>query len=304
MATLSVDTITAAAGIFGGLVSWKLLNVGNSPLLHALGFLVGAAPAAVFAHIALVEDSDNVKLVSRSWDFATTNPSLFALMAMGITMAFSILYELFVEPEVEAITAFLPVLSLRNQDVAIALLGLTCAMVFGAFAGWTIEVLEWLVGPDGRDMKAVPIKPGGRQKWGLKKLPKDLVFFLFAVPIAIIESVTMAVNKKSLIPLMFAFTKAATDQWTRLGDLIIDAVATEEELAQTLGKAFHAFDDLIHGVFGAMTTRSEVEGERRFRSLKDQTIDMGPDPYAAYYAVMSGSEWLGYPTFFTAGDND
>lgn len=239
---VSTDEVIVASAIIGGIVSNRIIDVGSGPIPNIITFFVGAIPALLISDMALNDDGLNLMLIQRSVNFMTSSPISYAIMTIGMITVFSLAYNLFLSEEVMAFEALVPLLRTENVDLAIVVLGGVASLVFGAIAGWTIDVMEWMIA--GGDKDLVPIKPGGRTVWGLSKLPKDLAYLIFAVPIGILDQTELAIGVSSLVPILMIPLKIACDQWTRLGDIIIDAISVEEFIGTQVKHAWHDFDDV------------------------------------------------------------
>lgn len=296
---LTADQIALLGGVATGLMTWKLLDLGSGILPQVIGFVVGAAPGAALSLAAADADPTNIKLVERSLDMLSDwpiGPVTVGIVWIGMTTVLSVAYALFVEPEVGAFTAFIPLLNLRDIDVAIALLSGAATLYFAGIAGWVVEIVQWIA-TTGGDMKKVPAKPGGRVKWGFKKLPKDFVYFILAAPIGIYDTVKLAISKGSFVPLLFVGVKIAMDQWTRLGDLIIDLVATVQDVEAIAKDSWSFFDHLVKGLFISGVKSNIPTGG---------TVPAVKDPYKTILQAknVDGNYWPAYPRLFNDGDND
>lgn len=294
---LEYDAIIGAGGIAAGLLTWQLFDLGSAWPEQLIAFSVGAVPGVILTDLSLAntdEDtgSTNYKLVRNSIVNAWNAPGTFAIIAIGMVTVVSFVYQVFLAPEIDTVAVFLPFIRLSGINVAIVWLGVLAAIVFEGVAGWTIEVFEWLI--NGFDKDSIPVKPGGRQVWGLTALPKDLVFFLGAVPIAVVDTLMHSVSSWSLTPILFLPMKIALDQWSRLGDVVVDAFSSSavQTIAHDVGKAYSFFDSLVHHLFGVKASNSSG-------SLNG----VNPDPYPQLDSAPT-NYWLKYPLLFMKGDND
>lgn len=296
---LGFDALVAAGGIASGLLTWQLFDLGSSRAEQLLAFAVGAVPGIILTDLSLANTDDdtgstNYKLVSNSLFNAKQSPGTFAIIVIGMTTVVSLCYQLFLAPEIDSVAAFLPFVRLSGVNIAVTWLGVLAGIMFEGVAGWTIEVFEWLIA--GFDPGKVPMKPGGRQVWGLSALPKDLVFFLGAVPIAVVDTLMHAAGSWSLTPVLFLPMKIALDQWSRLGDVVVDAFSSSavQTIATDAGKAFSFFDGLVHKFFGIFN----------HSSAKDGVVGgVTPNWYPGLPRAPPNF-WLKYPLLFMEGDND
>lgn len=313
---VSTDEAIVAFAVVGGVVANRIIDVGSGWIPNVVTFLLGAAPAMITAEIALNDDGLNLMLIQRSVNFMTSSPVSYAIMTVGCITVFSLAYQLFLSEEVFALEALVPLFRTQNIDLAIVVLGGIASLVFGAIAGWTIDVMEWMI--EGGDKTTIPVKPGGRTVWGLTHLPKDLAYLIFAVPIGILDQAELAIGVSSLVPLFMIPLKIACDQWTRLGDIIIDALSVEEVIGSVLKKGWHDFDDVCHFledhaqgiIFGHKIAPDPnlVTGPRTHNSYTAKLLGGAPtaattdDPYAAARALNDGQMYHFHPFLFEDGD--
>lgn len=295
------DAIVTAGGLASGLLTWKLFDLGSAWPEQVLAFAVGAVPGLILTDLSLANTDDdtgstNYKLVTNSLTNAWNAPGTFAIVVIGMTTVVSLCYQVFLAPEIDTVAAFLPFIRLSGINIAVTWLGVLAGIMFEGVAGWTIEVFEWLI--NGFDPSAVPIKPGGRQVWGLSALPKDLVFFLGAVPIAVVDTLMHAANDWSLTPIMFLPLKIALDQWSRLGDVVVDAFSSSavQTVAHDVGKAFSFFDKLVHKFFGSRSDLSMKDGGGAISQVVPNWYPNLPNAPSNF--------WLKYPLLFMPGEND
>lgn len=301
---LAPDTVAAAGGIAAGLFTWQLIDIGRWWPEQLLSFAIGAVPGTLLTHLSVdptEAGKTNLKLVSRSVEMARQSPFTFGIIVIGMTTTLSICYYVFVGVEVSVFLDFLPFLSQSGISVAIVWLGVLASLAWCGIAGWTIEVLEWVIG--GFDPKKIPVKPGGRQQWSLTDLPKDLVFFLFAAPIAVVETLMHVVKHRTLVPMLLLPMKIALDQWSRLGDVIVDAFSSSvaRTIAHDASKAFDFFDHLFHDLTGTETD-SEVVSRIVNRKGGARLVPWSVNHYPTLDEKPS-NYWLKYPYLFAVGDN-
>jgi len=298
---LQKDALAAAAAFAGGLLTSKLFDLGSAWPEKLLSFAVGAVPSGLCAHLAL-EDPEvgntNFELVQNSLYVAWQAPGTFGIIVIGMTTVVSLAYQIFLAPEFGALSAFLPFVSLKGVDVAVTWLGILGGLAFAGIAGWTIEVLEWVL--EGFDPKQIPAKPGGRQVWGLEALPKDLVLLIGAGPLAVVDTLMHAYTGWSLTPFMVLPLKIALDQWTRLGDCIVDAFVVAKEVSHLAKKSWVFFHDLA-SIFGL----SSAKFESRSQVDPDAGTQIGEEDN--WYPTLQdapSSFWLKYPLLFIEGENN
>lgn len=306
---LSPELITVAGGIAGGLLSWQLIDLGSWWPEQLVSFLVGAFPAALLTSVS-VDTSDagktNIKLVSRSVEMAKQAPVTFGMIVIGMTTCMNIAYMLLLGVEVDTLLAFIPIINANKISIAITWFGVLAGIAFGGIAGWTIEVIEWVV--EGFHKDKIPVKPGGRQSHSILDVPKDFVYFAFAVPIAIVETVIHCGKHKTLVPLLMIPLKMSLDQWSRLGDLILDMFSLSivreaahdiEEIAHFAGKSYKFFDHLFHNIFDDLSAEDYVS---RLQTDTNNFVPFKTNHYPTLDAKPS-NYWLKYPLLFQDGDN-
>lgn len=300
--SLTPDQIAAGAGILGGLGINRLLVLpGSSWAENFLTFALGAAPVAIAVYYVTENDSGNVKLIESGIDFMLTSPGQFAVITIGATSLISVMYELFLMPEVATVAAFLPFLQLRNIDLVVVGTGVMASFMFGAILGWPLEVLEWAaVGGNGPP----PRKPSGRSCWKLQDIPKDFFFLVAAQPLALLQALEDFQQHGNFIPLFFAPIHGAAVAWSRVGDIIIDLNALEQWVDSFVGEAFKLFDD-VYKIYKEVKHWTPM-------SMKDSgQIPPSTDPYPGMYtpdggnpSVYNGGQFMLMPRFFIEGDNN
>ncbi len=242
--TVTNEEVIVGAAVLAGVATNRFIDVGSGVIPNVITFFVGAVPMMLATEMAVNDDGLNVELIQRSINFMWSSPGTFAVVTVGIISGLSIAYNLLLSEEVLALEALLPFFRTQNVDLAIVILGGFAAMVFGGICGWTIDVIEWVIA--GSETSQIPGKPGGRVKWGIEDLPKDLAYLVFAVPIGIFEQLSLSVHNMSLIPFIMTPLKIAVDQWTRLGDILIDCQNIEKIVGVVLKDGWKCFDDLCH----------------------------------------------------------
>jgi hypothetical protein len=297
---LQEDGLSAAAAFAGGLLTSKLFDLGSAWPEKLISFAVGAVPAGLTAHLALADPevgSTNLELVRNSLSVAWNAPATFGIIVIGMTTVVSLCYQMFLAPEFGALSAFLPFVSLKGIDVAVVWLGILGSVAFAGIAGWTIEVLEWVL--TGFNPKQIPAKPGGRQVWGLKALPKDLVLLVGAGPLAFVDTMMHAYTGWSFVPFMVLPLKIALDQWTRLGDCIVDAFVVAKEVSHLAKESWGFFHSLA-----AIFSFSDAKFSARDATADgDQTIGENENWYPNLPNAPAAF-WLKYPLLFIDGEND
>ena len=136
--------------------------------------------------------------------------------------------------------------------------------------------------------------------WGLEALPKDLVLLVGAGPLAFVDTMMHAYSGWSFTPFMVLPLKIALDQWTRLGDCIVDAFVVAKEVSHLAKESFNFFDNLA-SMFKFI--RLDDRMERSESTSGDRVIGES----AAWYPGLPGapsSFWLKYPLLFIEGEND
>lgn len=242
--TVTNDEVIAGAAILAGIASNRFIDVGSGIVPNMITFFVGAVPMMLATETALNDDGLNLELIQRSINFMWLSPGTFGVITIGIISGLSIAYNLLLSEEVLALEALVPFFRTQNVDLAIVILGGFAALVFGGICGWTIDVIEWVIA--GSESSQIPGKPGGRVKWGIEDLPKDIGYLVFAVPIGIFEQFTLSIQKVSIVPFLMTPLKIAVDQWTRLGDILIDLQNVEKIAGVVLKDGWKCFDDLCH----------------------------------------------------------
>lgn len=305
---ITTDEVVVSAGLLGGLVSSYVIDVGPGWIANALTFSLGAVPTLLITEAAMNDGGVNLMLIQRSFDFMTSSPGSFIIMTIGMVTVFEVVYALFLSEEVIALEIFVPLFRTANIDLVVVALGLMASFVFGGIAGWTIEVIEWVVA--GGDKTKIPFKPSGRKVWSLAQLPKDLMYFVFAVPLGLLDQAELSYNKSSWVPLLMTPLKIACDQWTRIGDIIIDAVAIEEFIGSVLGNSWHVFDDVCSEVIKNATGGGSTTPPASSRLMdalfghKNKPTPPSPsdNPYAAALAYNNGNMYHFHPLLFENGD--
>ena len=244
MSAITTDEVVSAAAIVGGIVTNRFIDVGTGWVANTITFLVGAVPTMLVTETAMNDDGLNLQLIQQSVDFMTQYPTSFAMVTVGIVSGLSIAFNLLLGEELIALEALVPFFRTQNIDLAVVALGLCASLVFGGICGWTVEVIEWVV--DGSHSDTIPCKPNGRTQWGLEHLPKDVAYLIFAVPIGIFQQFELGVQKSSLVPLFMVPLKIAADQWSRVGDILIDMQSIEKVAGVVLKDSWKCFDDICH----------------------------------------------------------
>lgn len=334
------DLLVVSGGVAGGLLTWQLLDLGSGWAEQLFAFFVGAIPAAMATSVAMTDAATkemNVVLLTQSFAFAKEAPLTYAMIAIGTTAALGLFYHLLLAPEFNALLAFFPFLRMAGIDVAIMWLGVMSTVIWGGILGWPIEVIEWVLG--GAKHDAIPKKPSGRTTWHLTDLPKDLFYLIFAAPIAVLDDANYAITNTSYSTLVFLPVKIASDQFSRLGDIIIDIfqptiVHTVEGIAKhvwnaeasivskTAGFLDDAFNWCKHE-FGDAADRSKLDlrlanptQQHKFVfNAKDypkripHPSHIDKNPYPEFTGPVKSQTknflafWGRYPLLFSPGDN-
>lgn len=312
---VTAEQIAIGAAVVGGISTALLLNVGPSWVDKGLAFMAGAVPSAIVADWAAHEDSVNIQMAEQSLGFLTdwpVGPITFGLVFLGTTLVINLTYLVLIMPEVEVILDLLPVIRGDKISVAIVVLGLAATLLFTAIAGWTIEVIQYILNPTAPQWGGQPPqKPGGRARWGMSKLPKDLVYLLFAAPIGVFQTAEYAISHKSIIPLFFTPVKIAVDQWSRLGDVILDLYVPEEILVNLASKYSKFFGDLIETFTGVHSDQQLVEDAKHYGKPPTSNLSGSTttDPTWQIWLQLYGTPGAAsaqfiYPLLYSEGDND
>jgi hypothetical protein len=303
---LSADDIAGAAGLVAFVVGYKFINLdfgwqGQTVAGAALSALVAPLVYTVMLEGEKKDDplkpTVNEATVDQGLDYILDWPwgtFIFGLTVIGFTTVISGAYYILLAPEVGAFVDMIPILNTKNIDLAFLALGSSAALLFAGFAGWVVEVLIWAI--QGGHLTGqgssnpIPCKPSGRSKWSWLDLPKDLFWFFLAVPIGIIKQVEFAIDNNSVLPLFFIPMKVAHDQYSRIGDLVVDIFSPPALIqkimkeVETVGKkAFNDFDSIAKigaHFFGASFTPM-MHDRVRDKAARMQRSD-SPDPACAY----------------------
>lgn len=314
---LTPEQIGIGAALVGGVSASLLLNVGPSWVDKGLAFMAGAVPSAIVADWAASEDSVNVHLAEASLGMLQDwpmGPITFGLVFIGTTMIINLAYLVLIMPEVSVFLDLVPVIRGDKISVAIVVLGFAATLLFSAIAGWTVEVIQFVIDPKAEPFKGRPPgKPGGRHVWGLSKLPKDIVYLLLAEPIALIQTAEYAIRKRSIFPLFFAPVKMAVDQWSRVGDVILDLYVPEEMILHSVSKAARWFEHIVgwlgkHVDSASDSLAADVAhyGKPETSNLRGATTtDPTWQKWEQWYAEdTTGQAQILYPFLYAEGDND
>lgn len=314
--SLSPFDIAVGAGIVAGVTTTLLFNIGPGAVNKGLAFLVGALPAAVVTDWAAKEDNVNVRLAESAYGLLTDWPwgtMSFGMVFVGTTLVLNIAYVVLVMPEIEVFLDLLPILNMDRITVAIVVLSGAATLLFAGVAGWTIEVIQFIISPTSAPFNGnPPTKPGGRHVWGLSKLSKDLVYFVLALPIGFIQTVEYAVKKRSFYPVLFAPVKMAVDQFSRLGDVMLDLYVPEEAVIGSISKAAKEFEKIVFWLANhADSDQLELtDGVKKYGKPAAPNLggNESPDPTWArwekwYSEDPYGQAQILYPFLYSEGDN-
>jgi hypothetical protein len=279
--------VDLAFGIIFGLASNRIFNLGPSWGANLLTFFAGAVPAIVVLHYSLGDASDNGDLIARGVDYAFNDKWTFAATTVVFTGVLAYTYYLIFAIETDAFLDFIPGFQsgyMGTFFVGLAALG---TFIFGAIAGWNIELLYWIL--EGADPKKIPAKPGGRTDFGYKKFPSDVVEFVLGFPLSVIDVTIHCVNKGSATPWFFFPLKYSVDQYNRFGNLVVDLTIMWEEAIDFEKKAAWTFFDDLAKLLDPFESKAAKVGD-----------DGNPYPQVA---AASGEVWLAYPALWKEGDS-
>lgn len=294
------DQIAEVAAVVGGLTGALLLNTGPGLVERASGFFAGGVIAGLAAHWAADKDNINKKLVDRCANFVSTTPTVAAVVFVGMTAVSSIMFGVLLAPLLETAFSLVPIINTSNLTAIVVLMGMAGTFLFGGIAGWTVEVLEFVINPSAEPfLGKVPAKPGGRVDWGLTYLPKDLIFFLLAAPIGLIQQIITCIRKKSALPIIFSPLKIACDQWTRMGDVVLDLWFLDQEVETLEGEAAKFFEEIMKFFHHFESDQITMKGA----TLPTPQPPITWTTWEGWYEESNGGEQILYPLLFDSWDN-
>lgn len=257
------------------------------------------------------------KLVGSAMDLLLQDPAVFIIINVGFVAATVILYDILLSAEVDAVLEILPVMRRENVSLFLVLVGTGATFVFAGIAGWTVEVILWAAQgghllPDSNNQIpagaiGVPARPGARHNWGWLDLPKDLVKFLFAFPLAIYKGVKDGIHNKSLLPILTIPLVTVLNQWHRVGDIIVDVMCPPpfvkdfDKLSKSFliksGKAAsHFLSTAVHDVKHILGDDKFAVGADTPVPVINPPLDSNGNPTTVAWSSFSDNPY-GYPEF-------